>query len=106
MLHLVDRFVLLVLLQAIQAPVAEHASVQELLIDRRELVLQNDVQMPQDLRIALHSRRSNGIYYCSRDLGRTRWGTQHDWAGIPAAGVPVRHGRQSWGIRGSRPERR
>jgi hypothetical protein len=39
-LHLVDRLMVFVLVQLLEPPVAEHASVQEILVDRRELVTQ------------------------------------------------------------------
>src|SRR6185437_11783662 len=55
MLHLIDRLFLLVRLQALQTPMTEHARVQEILVDRRELVFQHDVQMPQYFGIALHA---------------------------------------------------
>ena len=53
-LHLVDRLLLLVVLELLQAPVAEHAGVQEVLVDRGELVEQHLVQMLYDLRITFH----------------------------------------------------
>ena len=53
-LHLVDRLVVRVLAELLQAPVLEHAGVQEVLVDRRELVLQYAIEMPQYERVALH----------------------------------------------------
>ena len=76
MLHLVDRLILLVLLQAHQAPVAEHAGVQKILVDRRELVLQHGVQVLQYLGIALHARDSSGIIVRRLDLGGMCGGAQ------------------------------
>ncbi len=54
MLHLIDGFFVGVLAQLLQAPVLEHAGVQEILVDGRQLVLQNDVEMTQDGCVTLH----------------------------------------------------
>jgi hypothetical protein len=54
-LHLVDRLLLLVLLQLLQAPVAEHAGVQEVLVDRGELVIERLVEVLDDFRVAFHA---------------------------------------------------
>jgi hypothetical protein len=54
MLHLVDGFFVLELAEALHAPVVEHASVQKVLIDRGELVLQRQIQIFQYLCVALH----------------------------------------------------
>jgi hypothetical protein len=55
MLHLVDGFFVLELAEALHAPVVEHASVQKVLIDRGELVLQCQIQIFQYLCVTLHS---------------------------------------------------
>ena len=55
-LHLVDRLVMLVLGEARQSPVAEHARVQEVLVDRGELVGQHRVQVTHDVRITAHAK--------------------------------------------------
>src|SRR5882672_1482580 len=55
-LHLVDRLVVLVLGEPLQAPVLEHARVQEVLVDRRELVREDLVQVLDDLLVAFHAR--------------------------------------------------
>ena len=50
----IDSFVL-VLGELLQAPVAEHAGVQEVLVDRGELVVQHLVEVLDDLRVAFHA---------------------------------------------------
>ena len=54
MLHLVDRFVIFNLAELRQAPVPEHARMQEILVDGRKLVLQGLVQEFDDLGVAAH----------------------------------------------------
>ena len=56
MLHLVDRLVILDMRQLAIAPVLQHAGVQEVLVDGRQLILQHHVEVLDDLRIALHGR--------------------------------------------------
>ena len=53
-LHLVDRFVALVLGEPGHAPVVEHAVVQPVLVDRGHLVPQALVEIFDNLGIALH----------------------------------------------------
>jgi hypothetical protein len=55
-LHFVDCFGVLVRSEHGHAPMPQHAGMQEILIDRSQLVLQNRVQMLQNGRIATHSR--------------------------------------------------
>ncbi len=55
MLHLVDGFAVFVLPQALQPPIAKHARVQEVLVDRGEFVFQHRVQVLHYLDIALHA---------------------------------------------------
>src|SRR5690606_611415 len=54
MLHLVDGFLVGVLAQLLQAPAVEHAGMQEIQVDGRQLVLQDVVEVTQDGRVALH----------------------------------------------------
>src|SRR5690606_27307251 len=53
-LHLVDRFLVLVLGEIFEAPVLQHLGVQEVLVDRGELVVERLVEVLDDLGIALH----------------------------------------------------
>ena len=55
-LHLVDRFLLLVLAQLLQAPVVEHPGVQEVLVDRGQLVDEDLVEVLDDFLVAFHAR--------------------------------------------------
>src|SRR5690606_34690058 len=54
-LHLVDRLVVLLLLEPLVAPVPAHARVQEVLVDRGELRGEDLVERLDDLRIAAHA---------------------------------------------------
>ena len=47
--------------QPLHAPVVQHARVQEVLVDRGELVLQRLIEKVQDLRITFHGRSSREI---------------------------------------------
>jgi hypothetical protein len=53
-LHLVDRLVVLVLGEFLQAPVLQHLGVQEVLVDRGQLVVERLVEEFDDLGVALH----------------------------------------------------
>jgi hypothetical protein len=53
-LHLLDRLLVLVLGHLGQAPVLQHARVQEVLVDGGELELELLVQVLNDLGVALH----------------------------------------------------
>src|SRR6516162_6614558 len=53
-LHFVDRFVVFIGAELDHAPVLQDASVQEILIERGHLILQNCVEVREDGRIALH----------------------------------------------------
>src|SRR6185312_10527682 len=55
-LHLLDRFLVLVLGQLRVAPVLEHAVMQKVLVDRGELVVEHLVEEFDDLGVALHGR--------------------------------------------------
>ena len=54
MLHLVDGLVVFVLGEFLQAPVLQHLGVQEVLVDRDELVVERLVEVVDDLGVALH----------------------------------------------------
>ena len=54
MLHFIDGFFVLELAEPLHAPVVEHARVQEILIDRGELVLQRLIEEFQYFSVALH----------------------------------------------------
>jgi len=55
MLHFVNRFLVFVLRQLGITPVAIHARVEEILVDRSQLVEQGLVQVLNDFGIALHA---------------------------------------------------
>ncbi|SOZ24721.1 hypothetical protein CBM2608_A50065 [Cupriavidus taiwanensis] len=55
-LHFADRFLVLHLAELLQAPVAIHAGVQEILVDRGQLVLELGVEMLDDLLVTFHWR--------------------------------------------------
>ena len=69
-LHLLDRLLVLMLGQLLEAPVLQHARMQEVLVDRGQLVLQLRVQIFQNLGIALHLLLlAGGIAgHCARGL--------------------------------------
>src|SRR6516162_5031391 len=52
--HFVDRFIVFIGAELDHAPVLQDASVQEILIERGHLILQNRVEVREDGRIALH----------------------------------------------------
>jgi hypothetical protein len=54
MLHFVDRFMAFIFGETCHAPVVEQAVVQPVLVDGRQLVAKRDIEMLDDLRIALH----------------------------------------------------
>ena len=53
-LHLINRFPVLVIAELVEAPVFQHAGVQEVLIDRRQLVFQDFVEVFDDGSVAFH----------------------------------------------------
>jgi hypothetical protein len=53
-LHLIDRFLVRVLAEALEPPVLEHAGVQKILVDGRQFVFQNDVEVAQYGCVTLH----------------------------------------------------
>ena len=54
MFHLVDRFVIFDLAELGEAPVPEHARMQEILVDGRQFELQRLVEIFDDLAVAAH----------------------------------------------------
>ena len=54
MLHLVDGFFIFELGELLDAPMVEHAIMEEILVDRGQLVLEDLVQIIDDLWVALH----------------------------------------------------
>src|SRR5580704_9627759 len=54
MLHLADRFVVLMLAELLQAPMLVHPRMKEILVDGSQLVLQLLVQVFQSFYVALH----------------------------------------------------
>src|SRR5690606_941918 len=56
--HLLDRFLVLVLGQLLEPPVLQHLGVQEVLVDRGELVVQGLVEVLDVLRVAFHRVRA------------------------------------------------
>src|SRR5262249_46180626 len=60
-LHLLDRLVVLALAEALEAPLAVHARVQEVLVDRRELARELAVELLDHLLVAFHgTSRADG----------------------------------------------
>ncbi|MNN74460.1 hypothetical protein D3C81_1906620 [compost metagenome] len=55
-LHFADRFLVLDITELLQAPVPIHAGVEEILVDRGQLVLELGVQMLDDLLVTFHWR--------------------------------------------------
>ena len=53
-MHFLDRFLVLMLGQLADAPVLEHARVQEVLVDRCQFVLEAKVQELDDFGVAFH----------------------------------------------------
>src|SRR6185295_14322802 len=54
MLHLVDRFVPLIIGEPLHAPIGEHPVVEPILVDRGQLVLERLVEVLDYLIVALH----------------------------------------------------
>ncbi|MNL14897.1 hypothetical protein D3C87_1358580 [compost metagenome] len=53
-LHFADRFLVLDITELLQAPVPIHAGVEEILVDRGQLVLELGVQMLDDFLVTFH----------------------------------------------------
>src|SRR3546814_523986 len=58
MLHLFDRFAIFDLAQPLEAPMFEHAGMQEILVDGGQFELQRPIEKFDDLGVALHWPRS------------------------------------------------
>jgi len=54
MLHLADGFFIDIVGEAQQTPILQHARMQEILVDRRQFIGENDIQMTDYFGIALH----------------------------------------------------
>ena len=52
MLHLMDGFIVFLLRELAQPPIAEHARMQEVLVDRGEFILENDIEEADDFCIS------------------------------------------------------
>ena len=52
--HFTKAFLIHLLAQRIKAPVAEHARVQKILVDRGQLIFKYYIQVFNDFRIAFH----------------------------------------------------
>src|SRR3546814_18740617 len=81
-LHLVDRLLVLVLGQLGVAPVPVHAGMQEILVDRGQLVVEHLVEKLDDLGITLHGLSSiatdpRTIQTPRRDRKSTRLNSSH-----------------------------
>src|SRR5690606_5595272 len=72
-LHLVDRFLVLVLRPAPQPPVLEHLGVQEILVDRGQFVVERLVEELDDLLVALHAGASFKCTAHTLPLPPKRW---------------------------------
>src|SRR4029450_13442457 len=66
-LHLVDRSVVLALAEAGKAPMRKHLGVDEILVDRRELVGEDFIELPHDSDIAFHGASPWGA--CTNPFG-------------------------------------
>src|SRR5262245_30125494 len=56
--HLVHRLSLLMLAQSLQSPVVEHPGVQEVLVDRGQLVREYGIEMLNDILVTFHTTSS------------------------------------------------
>ena len=54
MLHLVDRLLVFIFVELMQAEVLEHPRVEEILVDCRQLVLEDLVEIGNDFLVAFH----------------------------------------------------
>ena len=54
-LHLLDRFLVFDLVQLLETPILEHARMQKILVDRRQLIFKDNVEMLYDVFIAFHA---------------------------------------------------
>jgi len=111
-LHLADRLLAELLVEALVAPVFAHAGVEEVLVDRGELVREHLVQQVDDGGVALHvlllvsvpfsAGRSDlpAVITGSRSLRHSNATTRRGW--VPSPGRPggPRDRRASEGARG------
>jgi hypothetical protein len=65
MLHLIDRLVPLIVGEPVHAPIVEHAVVQPILVDRRQLVPERVIEMLDDLWVAFHGSAPFGHFRSS-----------------------------------------
>jgi hypothetical protein len=59
MAHFVERLFVLVLGELLDAPIAQHARVQKILIDRDQLVVEHAVEQSDDFAIPFHDGSRN-----------------------------------------------
>lgn len=76
MLHLVDRLVVLVGAEALQAPVVPHARVEEVLVDRDQLVAEDLVEVLDDFLVAFHAESCRRSGCDSPSLAATKQGVK------------------------------
>ena len=62
MLHLIDGFMVFVLIQFLQAPVLPHAGMQEILVDHRQFILEHLVKVLDYFLVTLHNRPPKTSY--------------------------------------------
>ena len=56
MFHLINGFMVFVLIQFLQTPVLPHAGMQEVLVDSRQFVLEHPVEVLDNFLVTLHNR--------------------------------------------------
>ena len=54
-LHLLDRFLVFDLVQLLETPILEHTRMQEVLVDRRQLIFKDNVEMLYDFLVAFRA---------------------------------------------------
>src|SRR5690606_36289553 len=72
MLHFADRLVVFLLAELIQAPVAQHARMEEVLVDGGEFVLELLIQVLNNGGIAFHGRTPRRVK-ATHSLPRQTW---------------------------------
>src|SRR5271155_3960061 len=90
MLHLGDRFVALVFAELGDAPMLELLGVQEILVDRGQLVAQDRIEKLEYLRVTLHGTFSRGNE-CVDCRGKSVRGKPR--LALGAAGIPANFDR-------------
>src|SRR5690606_36064382 len=107
MFHLVDRFLVLVPGQLLQAPVLQHLGMQEVLVDRGQLVVERLVEELDDLCVALHGASPWLVTATTLipSARRRRNANRVHYRARRRAGAGRRHGRRriqaAWGMRGN-----